>query len=118
MGEVSLDYKETLSLNNICGGSVEERFQHELLQVLKSINDPNTDAEKKRTLTLEFEFNPFPDRSGAIITLTTKSKIPSIEPVAGSMYLSRQGAVIKAFAHDPRQENLFGSEKSISQQTQ
>ena len=65
----SSDFNDGLSIENICGGAVPERFQRELASVLQNINDPNNPAETKRSLTLQFDFEPFPDRNGAIVTL-------------------------------------------------
>jgi hypothetical protein len=111
-----MDYNETLSIENICGGAVSERFERELHEVLKNISDPNTDAEQKRTITLEFQFKPFPDRSGAQVLFSCKGKLAAAEGVAGSVFFAKQGALLRAYAHDPRQEQLFGTEKSIRDQ--
>lgn len=111
-----MDYNETLSIENICGGAVAERFERELVELLKNICDPNTPADQKRTITLEFTFQPFPDRSGAQVSLVCKGKLASAESVPGSVFFAKQGAMVKAYAHDPRQENLFGTEKSIAKQ--
>lgn len=109
-----MDYNETLSITNICGGAVPEHFEREIIELLKNVMDPNTDAEQKRTITLQFEFTPFADRSGALVELITKGKLAPAEPVPGSVFFAKQGALVKAYAHDPRQENLFGTEKSIN----
>ena len=108
-----MDYNETLSIENICGGAVAERFDRELVELLKNISDPNTLADQKRTITLEFQFMPFPDRSGATVHLICKGKLAAVEPVPGSVFFAKVGAIVKAYAHDPRQEQLFGTEKSI-----
>ena len=50
-----------VSIGTICGGGVPEVFQRELYEVLKNINDPNTAAEKTRTITLKFTFKPAED---------------------------------------------------------
>jgi hypothetical protein len=105
------DYNESLTIENICGGAVPERFQRELSVLLQNINDPNNPAEGKRKLTLEFEFEPFPDRSGAIVTLVCKSKLAGVENVQGGIYFARNGLALKAYAHDPKQPQLFGSEE-------
>lgn len=113
-----MDYSQTLSIENICGGAVPERFERELSELLKNISDPNTDAEQKRTIVLEFQFTPFPDRSGAQVVLLCKGKLATAEPVPGNIFFARNGAMLKAYSHDPRQDNLFGTEKSINQKAQ
>jgi len=95
---------------------VPERFERELTELLKNISDPNTPPDSKRSITLEFQFTPFGDRSGAQVTLVCKGKLAAADPVSGSVFFAKQGPFIKAYAHDPRQENLFGTEKSIKDQ--
>jgi hypothetical protein len=99
--------QENVSLGNICGGAVEEVFQRELADVLENIGDVNTDPEAKRKMTLEFTFEPFPDRSGAKIIFSCKSKIAPVESVSGTMFLQRRGTAMVAVPHDPRQARLF-----------
>ena len=112
-----MDYNQTLGIGNICSGAVAEVFEHELAEVLKNINDPNTPADAKRKIVLEFEFSPFPDRSGANVLLVCKGKLASIDGVAGSVFFAKHGALVKAYAHDPRQEHLFGTEDSINKRS-
>jgi len=109
-----MEYNETLSLENICGGAAGERFEREVVELLKNICDPNTPADQKRSITLEFQFEPFEDRSGAKVTLHCRGKLAAIEAVPGTVFFAKSGNVVKAYAHDPRQENLFGTEKSIN----
>jgi hypothetical protein len=103
---------ETLNLQNICGGAVEEVFQRELDHVLANISDVNTDAEAKRKITFEFTFEPFDDRSGAKVIFACKSKQAPVNAASGTMFLSRRGTNFVAIAHDPKQSRLFEPEMS------
>ena len=96
-----------VNLGNICGGAVEEVFQKELAGVLENIGDVNTAPEAKRKMTLEFNFEPFPDRSGAKVTFSCKSKVVPVESVSGTMFLQRRGTAMVAVPHDPKQARLF-----------
>jgi hypothetical protein len=99
--------KEQVNLSNLCGGAVEEVFQRELAQVLANIADVNTDPEAKRKLVLEFTIKPFEDRSGAQVTFACKSKTVPVQEVKGTVFLQRQGLVMVAVPHDPKQIQLF-----------
>lgn len=99
--------RENVNLGNICGGAVEEVFQRELSSILENIGDVNTAPESKRKMTLEFTFEPFPDRSGAQVTFACKSKVVPVEAVKGTMFLQRSGTMMVAVPHDPRQARLF-----------
>lgn len=98
---------ETLNLQNICGGAVEEVFQRELTQVLANISDINTDAEAKRKITFEFTFFPFEDRSGAKVIFACSSKQAPAEAASGTAFFTRRGTGFVAIAHDPKQARLF-----------
>lgn len=110
-----MNYDETLTIENICGGAVDERFRREVAEIIKNICDPNTPAEQKRTITLEFQFDPYKDRSGSSVTLICKSKMAAIEPVDGSVHFAKDGFGIKAYAHNPNQTKLFDAEGSKPQ---
>ena len=98
---------ETLNLENICNGGVPEVFERELSQVLENIADVNTDPEEVRKITFEFAFEPFKDRSGAMVRFRCKSKIAPVEEVAGQMFVQRRGTNLTAIAHDPKQARMF-----------
>lgn len=112
------EFNRTLGIENICGGAVPEVFERELREVLENIADRNTPADAKRTIVLEFQLAPFPDRSGASVAFHCKGKLAAISPVAGSVFFAKRGAVIEAYAHDPRQTQLFGTTDSIRENKQ
>lgn len=52
---------ERLNLASICGGAVQEKVDRALEKVAKNILDPNTDAKKKRSITLKITLEPDED---------------------------------------------------------
>ena len=96
-----------LSLYNVCRGAADEIFQREVNLVIDNIVDINTDCEQKRAIIMEFEFLPMKDRSGAAVSLKVKSKLAGVEPVEGTMFLTRSAGEVVAVPYDPRQEELF-----------
>ena len=54
-------HNEKLTLANICGGAVQEKVNRALEKVAENILDPNTDAGKKRTITLKITLKPDED---------------------------------------------------------
>lgn len=53
--------EERLNLASICGGAVQEKVDRALEKVAKNILDPNTEAKKKRTITLKITMEPDED---------------------------------------------------------
>jgi hypothetical protein len=98
---------EPLSLENICNGGVPEIFERELTEVLKNIADVNTESEAQRKITFEFVFEPYADRSGAMVRFRCKSKLSPVEEVSGQMFVQRSGTHLTAIAHNPNQARLF-----------
>jgi hypothetical protein len=96
-----------LSLYNVCRGAADEIFKREVDLVIDNIIDNNTDSEQKRSIIMEFEFIPMKDRSGASISMKVKSKLAGVEPVEGTMFLTRRAGEVVAVPYDPRQEELF-----------
>jgi hypothetical protein len=101
---------DRLSLTNICNGAVPERFERALTAIMKNIRDPMAPAKQKRKMTLEFEFEPHTDRSGAEVTFSIKEKLAGDETVKGNIYMfCPPGGELTACPRDPRQELLFST---------
>lgn len=100
-----------ISIGTICGGTVPEIFDRELAELLKNVHDPNTVAEKARTLTLKFTFKPSEDRSLTTVDFSCRSALQPVKVVKGQMFLSRHTGVLKAYAVDHRQVALFPGEE-------
>jgi hypothetical protein len=102
---------EVASISTICKGAVPEVFNRELQSVLRNIRDRSVPADMKRQITLTFDIEPFADRSGAIVSFSVKSKLGTVESVAGNVFIGTDAdGEVKAFAHDPTQEKLFRDE--------
>lgn len=52
---------ERLNLASLCGGAVQEKVDRALEKVAKNILDPNTEAKKKRSITLKISLEPDED---------------------------------------------------------
>lgn len=101
MGEL-----QELTLANIGGGVVPELFGRELAEVLKNIDDPNTEAKKKRTIVLEIEISPAESREVAHILVKCKSKLAPVSPAVALTYFGKKGSALHAYTADPRQTRL------------
>lgn len=106
---------QELTLLTICKGAVPEIFAHEMQKVITNMADPNTSATKPRKVTMEFTFTPFPDRSGASVSLSCKATLGALDAsgVTGSIYLAKREGKYAAFSRDLRQEMLFSGEEEV-----
>lgn len=74
--------EQLLTLANLAGGAVLERFNIEMGKVIANVADPNTDAKKKRTVTIKVTVSPNADRSMATLEIETKAGIMPAVPVS------------------------------------
>lgn len=87
-------------------GAVEERFQLALAAVLENINDPNTDPEKARTITIKVVFAPDKERRRCAVIVDVNEKLVGLDGLATDIYLGRHEGKL-AVVEGPRQEKLF-----------
>lgn len=67
--------KINVSLSKLDEGALQERFEHELTQVIENIQDPNTDFKKKRKITIDLEIVTDEYRDQIYIGHEVKSKL-------------------------------------------
>ncbi|WP_429975488.1 hypothetical protein [Enterococcus sp. DIV0086] len=64
-----------VALSELSEGALQERFEFELGQVIKNINDLNTDPSKKRKITIELTILSDEYREDVVIDFSVKSKL-------------------------------------------
>lgn len=88
----TLDELRMASLENLLNGAAVELFNNELRKVVADIQDQNTDPKAVRVVTLTFKVKPHEaDRTVTITLLGVNSKLAGPKPVAGILYMDRQG---------------------------
>lgn len=93
-----MDYKN-VDLNTINNGAALELFQEELKRVMDNINDVSIQSDAAREITLKFKIKPNKDRSSAVTTIKSSSRIISNEHES-SIFISRDNCYVT----DPKQE--------------
>lgn len=100
-----MDLKE-ITIETIGGGALPELFAREITRVLNNIDDPNTDPEKARKVTLDVVFRPSKSRDTATVVVSAKSSLAPPMPIANAVYISREAGKIVAYGRDPNQQDL------------
>jgi hypothetical protein len=68
--------REKMTLASMCDGGVQERIDHALMKISDNILDLNTDAKKKRSLTVTISFVPNEnDREDVAVEVATSVKL-------------------------------------------
>ena len=81
--------KQIKSLDDLMGGAALERFQKGLQEVLRNIQDPNTDPKKTRAVKLTLTIKPDKDRASAKFLLSCQPVLAPAEPYESNVLLSR-----------------------------
>ncbi len=74
-----------IDLEKFCGGAFSEAVNRELMRVNQNIQDPNTDAEKARTLTVTIKFKPDEDRRLVKAEITAKASLVPADSIKTTM---------------------------------
>lgn len=99
----------SINLGNIANGAMVELFEEELPKILANINDTNTKATAKRTMTLTIEFQPDADRIvtsptiGITLALAKRQKVTNARMFIGK----GEDGKLYALTADPRQMHIF-----------
>lgn len=79
-----------LTIESLCGGAVNERINRALRKVSDNILDPNTDAKKKREITLKLTFKPNEgDREEVGVEANVTMKLAPEEGVQTQFFINR-----------------------------
>lgn len=85
-----------INLETFCGGALSEQMNRALQEVARNIQDPNTDAEKVRRLTITLTFRPSEDRSLVKTEIQSKTALAPAAPIKTTIVTGkdlRTGAV-------------------------
>lgn len=79
-----------LSIENLCGGAVQERINRALRKVSDNILDVNTEAKKKRSISLTLTFIPNEDdREDVSVEANVTMKLAPEEGVKTQFYINK-----------------------------
>jgi hypothetical protein len=96
--------EEPVTLLSLKGGAAVELFDRALEEVLRNIQDPNTEAEARRKIVLEFIFEPGKDRDVGSVFIKPSTRLAGAKPEATIVYIGRRaGGKLMAVENNPRQ---------------
>ncbi len=108
-----MDQKQ--SILDMARVAFKERVDYEMAKVVDNILDPNTRADKKRSLTITLNFTPDSERRQIDVEVIAKSKLESTNPVHTALYVTADSngevAAVEMVPQIPGQQNLSGGEQ-------
>lgn len=99
--------EEIVDLQTLEGGAVMERFNIALQEVLKNINDPNTEPIKARSITLKFTIKPDENREVCTVNISSDVKLAPVSPLNTHMFVGKKGNELVACVRSTRQGDLL-----------
>lgn len=97
------------TLEKLANGAVAERFQQELIKAVENICDPNTDAKKKRVITIKVELMPNLERTSCAVDIICDSKLSPNAAVSTALFVGVDPRTGEIEAVEPQQGQLFPS---------
>ena len=73
--------KKRISMDDMCGGALLQRFNMEMAKIGRNIMDPNTDPRKPRKLTISLTFKADESRKSLTTSIRTSSSLAPLEPI-------------------------------------
>lgn len=73
--------KKHINLETLAGGAFAEKLNEALLEVAENIQDPNTVATEKRSITISIKFSPNKSRQLANTTISVATKLAATESI-------------------------------------
>lgn len=108
--------KEKVSLTRLAKGAIEERIDLEVPKIIDNIQDLNTNAKKKRVLTITIEFEPNNERDRVTMNTTVKSKLEPTNSIQTSLAVgfdrtTGEQMVVELVPNIPGQLDMSGNEQ-------
>jgi hypothetical protein len=103
-----------INIGNICDGALVEAFEVELAKVIANVMDQNTEAKKRRSITMTVDFHPKDDRTQINVEFTISTKTAGLIPSTSRIFIARDGeGGLHAIDEDPRQMHIFTPAKPV-----
>ena len=79
--------KSSINLEKLAGGAFTEKLNEALAQVAENIQNPNTDAQTKRGITVNIKFQPSKNREMVSATIQVTTKLAATEAIETQMIM-------------------------------
>jgi hypothetical protein len=79
------EHMERLSLDELTGGALQEKFGRAMETVVRNMQDPNTPWKVKRAITIRLTFQQNEDRDDATVCVSVDTKTAPVKPIETRM---------------------------------
>lgn len=79
----------TLELQQLAGGSLQEKANAAMISVIENMQDPNTPWKNKRGITIKLSFTQNEDRDDTTLDISVETKLASVTPITTRMIIGK-----------------------------
>lgn len=79
----------TLELQQLAGGSLQEKANAAMISVIENMQDPNTPWKNKRGITIKLSFTQNEDRDDTTLDISAETKLASVTPITTRMIIGK-----------------------------
>lgn len=110
-----MNQQQENSILEMAKGAFLERADYEMVKIMDNIQDPNTKATGKRTMTITLEFVPDEERERIGVKMVVKSKLEPTNAISTGLFLTSdeygKPAAVEMVPQIPGQQSLSGTEQ-------
>lgn len=115
MPDANSAFREVESVDALGGGAINELFREELATVLANIDDPMTEPETKRQITLIIDFYPDSERRKIAMEYSSKHKTAPIRGATDQIIISHEGKKPVAYENIYKDSELFDKKPNLQE---
>lgn len=86
---------QKVTLANLGEGAVVEMFDNELRKVIENIDDPNTDAETIREITIKMKLHPTKNRKAGKYNINVTSKLAGVAALENHLFFNQDKTAVE-----------------------
>lgn len=91
---------EKVSLQELTGGALQEKFDRAMETVISNMQDPNTPWKNKRAITIKLTFEQTEERDDAAVSVSVETKTAPVKPIATRMAIGRDLRTGEVYAQE------------------
>lgn len=90
----------SISLQEIAGGALQENSQKAIEEVIKNMQDPNTPWKNKREIVIKLKFTQNEDRDDSRCEITVEKKLAPVKPMETKFAIAKDLTTGEVFAEE------------------
>lgn len=91
---------DKVSLEELTGGALQEKFDRAVETVIRNMQDPNTPWKNKRAITIKLTFEQTEERDDAAVNISVETKTAPVKPISTRMAIGKDLRTGEVYAQE------------------